>query len=155
MHPHDERKTLPHADNGCKVDDNPANRSTDMAKKKRKQTPKRKPRPQAAETPVFFLARQGHVQRLSIDVLGDGEKRKCWPVATTHEDAMRLIDFYGCRAEGVRPAQIGSVPGETVAGHCRMAIDEGCHFLLHCVGWTGDGKPMWKIAQLVDDRDAT
>lgn len=126
--------------------------NTDMAKKKRKQAPRRKPRPQTAEMAVFFLARQGHVQRLSIDVLGDGVERKCWPVATTHEDAMRLIDFYECRAEGVRPAQIGSVPGETVAGHCRMAIDEGCEFLLHCVGWTDDGKPMWKIAQLVDDR---
>ncbi len=129
------------ADRVCKVNDTPANRSTDMAKKKRKQAQKRKPRPQGT-TPRFFLARQGFVQRVMADPVGDGVMRKCWPVANTHDDAMRLVDFFKCRADGVRPAEFGSVQGETLEGHVEMALKEGCEFVICPVRWVDD-VPQW------------
>lgn len=110
-------------------------------KKKRKPTPKRKPRPRAA-APKFFLARQGYVQRVMADPIGDGVMRKCWPVANTHDDAMQLVDFFKMRDKGVRPAEFGSVQGETLDGHIQLALNEGCEFVICPVGWV-NGSPQW------------
>lgn len=107
-----------------------------MAKRKRR---KAHPRGQG---PKYFLVRQGSVQRVMADPLGDGVMRKCWPVAHSHEDAQRLIDFFKVRDKGVRPAEFGTVPGETMEGHITIALQEGCEFIITPAGWSEDGQPL-------------
>jgi hypothetical protein len=107
-----------------------------MAKRK-----KRKPQT-TGKVPRYFLARKGYVQRMMADPLGDGVLRKCWPVAKTHEDAQRLIDFLKVRDTGVRPAEFGTVPGETLEGHIQLALQEGCEFIVSPAGWGEDGQPI-------------
>jgi hypothetical protein len=92
--------------------------------------------------PRYFLARKGYIQRFMADPLGDGVMRKCWPVAKTHEDAQRLIDFLKVREDGTRPAEFGTVPGETIEGHIEVAVEEGCEFIVMPNGWTEDGQPI-------------
>ena len=122
---------------------------------KKKSTPKRRRRPNKTELPkgplrFFFLARQGFVQRYAVDVFGDGIKRKVWPIAHAHEDANRLVDYLGLRDRGIRPAEIGTVSGETFEGHLRLASDEECEFICAIAGWNEEGTPLWNVMRLAD-----
>jgi hypothetical protein len=114
-----------------------------MAKKRK---PRRRQRPQPKSGNDWILVRQGFVQRVTTDLLGDGVMRKCWPIASTWEDANKLVDFFKVREQGVRPAQIGSAEHEgvreTLEGHIAMALQEGCEFLIKPVAWV-DGMPKW------------
>ncbi len=95
------------------------------------------------EKPYFILVNRGLVQRLQCSV--NGRDAKCWPVARTHEDATTLARYFVKHADAdvtIRPALIGSVPGETLMGHISMALDEGCEYVLCPLAWD-DGKPMW------------
>jgi hypothetical protein len=123
-----------------------------MSKKKQPKRRRRPPRPGLPEGPLrfFFFARQGFVQRLEADIRGDGVTRKCWPIAHTHEDANRLVDFFGWRDKGIRPAEIGTVDGETISGHFRLAFEEGCEFVIACADWTEEGKPVWRLTKVAD-----
>lgn len=96
------------------------------------------------ENPYFILVNRGHVQRFMCSV--NGQDAKCWPVARTHEDAARLVRYFAGKhvdpAAAIRPAIIGSAPGETLTGHIYMALDEGCEYVLCPMAWD-DGKPVW------------
>ncbi len=106
-----------------------------MAKRRRK-------RPSSDNRPRYFIVRKGFIQRLMADPLGDGVVRKCWPVAKTHEDAQRLIDYLKVRDEGARPAEFGTVPGETLEGHIQAALEDGCDFIVMPTGWDETGHPV-------------
>jgi len=88
----------------------------------------------------YMLVRRGKVQR--IKVTKDGKPTLVWPVAETHADAKRLAIW--CGKPGVRVAQIGSVERETLEGHLRLAISEGCVAVCCVRDWAPDGSPLWK-----------
>jgi hypothetical protein len=98
----------------------------------------------------FMIVRQGHVQR--YDTEWRGERVRVWPIAENHVDAMRLCKLlekiHGKR--GLRPALIGSMEGETLEGHIRGAIEDGCIGMFCVDGWNADGHPTFKI-QLYDE----
>src|SRR4051812_35694777 len=86
-------------------------------------------------TETYMFVRNGLVQRLTT------QRGKRWPVAQTHTDAMRLAKWF--KPAGVRPALVGSVPSETLAGHITMALHEGCIGACCVMGWLEDGSPTW------------
>jgi hypothetical protein len=92
----------------------------------------------AGERDYFMIVSRGRVQRL------DASKRGpvFWPIAETHADARRLCEWFG--KPGIRPARIGSVPGETLEGHISLAIEDGCAAVGCVAGWAPDGSPTWK-----------
>jgi hypothetical protein len=79
---------------------------------------------------------------VKADPVGDGVSRKCWPVAHTHADALKLVDFFGLRSAGVRPAEISIYEDETLEISIGIASDEGCEFVICPVEWA-DGVPVW------------
>ena len=88
------------------------------------------------ERDFFIIVTKGRVQRYS------GIGGTIWPMAETHEDAARLCKWFG--RPGIRPARIGSVPGETLEGHIHLAIMDGCVAAGCVAGWHSDGSPRWK-----------
>jgi hypothetical protein len=87
----------------------------------------------------YMLVRKGFVQRLMFEK--DGIPAKAWPIADNLQDAKRLCKLFN--NPKIRPALIGSVEGETVAGHIRLAIEEGCFAVGRVKGWAEDGEPIW------------
>jgi len=86
-----------------------------------------------AKKEFYMLVRKGMVQRVNQPGIG-----KVWPVTETLEDAKRLARFF--KRKGLRPALIGSVPGETLEGHIQMAYEEGC-IAIAMFDWDPDGSP--------------
>lgn len=101
----------------------------------------------------YMLVRKGMVQRL-LGKNHDGQPAKVWPIAESHTDAWLLAKWFKAQSKStgdVRPAAIGSVNGETLEGHIKMAMDEGC-VACYCVsGWNTDGSPIWKWNSLVEN----
>jgi len=106
-------------------------------------------------TEVWMLVRRGVVQRYAgarfpcrtvngITIIE--QDTTCWPVAKSHDDALRLAKWTG--REGVRPAKIGSVPGETLEGHVRLALQEGISLMVIVSGWTKAGAPIWDLVSI-------
>lgn len=91
------------------------------------------------ESTMWMLVREGIVQYLETDI--DGKREKVWPVARTHEDAVKLAAHFG--KKGIVPAQIGSVQEETLKGHITLAIQQGCVGALVVQGWNDDGSPQY------------
>jgi hypothetical protein len=99
----------------------------------------------------YRLVRGGHVQRLRGRRPDTGEPAIAWPVAETHADATRLIEWvarhYGLsdaeRGE-LEVSRIGSVEGETIQGHIASAVKEGCIGACCVRDWQPDGSPVWK-----------
>jgi hypothetical protein len=108
-----------------------------MARKKKRRT---SDSGRGAHTPPkYMLVRQGFVQRLIVT--RDGQEVLVWPVTQTLADAKRLCEQL--QRPGVRPAEIGSAPGETLEGHIAMALEEGCVAACCVMGWQEDGSPEW------------
>lgn len=97
-----------------------------MAKKK---PMKRRKRP-APKTPRWFLVRQGFIQNMMADPVGDGTLRRCLPVFFTREDAQRFAHNGGLWEKGVRPAELGSVDGESLDTLLAAALKDGCEFIV-------------------------
>lgn len=87
-----------------------------------------------------ILVREGFVQRIMGEV--NGEPAKIWPIAESHADANRLARWL--KNPGVVAAQIGSVEGETLEGHVKIALEDGCEVIACVSGWNADGSPQWK-----------
>ena len=87
----------------------------------------------------YMLVRKGIVQHLSRTK--DGRTMKVWPLAKTQEDAQRLCEYL--KNQQVRPAKIGSIPGETNEGLIEMMLSEGCVGMCCVLGWEEDGSPKW------------
>jgi hypothetical protein len=86
----------------------------------------------------FMLVRKGRVQRYSVGAAGPS----IWPIAETFGDAKRLCEWFG--GPSVRAARIGSVSGESLEGHLKLAIEDGCVAVYCVAGWHEDGSPQWK-----------
>lgn len=89
----------------------------------------------------YMLVRKGLVQRMYVEFRG--ERVKAWPVVESVRDGKRLAKFMN--RKDVRPARIGSVEGEDLAGHIEMAINEDCRLTCCVSGWNEDGSPEWKF----------
>jgi len=91
----------------------------------------------------WMLMRKGRVQNFGGRHALTGEPARFLPVASTFEDAKRLADWMGDK--DIRPAQIGSVEGETLSHHISLSIEQGC-VATYCVdGWNNDGSPRWCV----------
>lgn len=94
---------------------------------------------------MFMLVKRGCCQRMQVSVRG--RPVKAWPVFDSLKAAQRFIEYYGF--EGVTVAEIGSVQGETLAGHVRMAVEDGCEIAINPRMWTEDGRPLFGYRPLV------
>ena len=111
---------------------------------------KRKPRPAPRREPVaedaapfWIMVRKGSVQRLPIT--HHGRPALAWPVADDDVKARRLARWLSDRnGKTIRAARIGSVQGETFAGHCALAVQERCVALCCVADFAADGSPVWR-----------
>lgn len=88
---------------------------------------------------IYMLVRRGHVQRYEIEA--GGREIKAWPIFTDRSLARRIADSMANRVgRTLTIARIGSIDGETVAGHARLAMAEDCTHVIWIHGW-GDGEP--------------
>jgi hypothetical protein len=83
----------------------------------------------------YMLVRNGRTTRW-----GNPNGTRLWPIAKTHEEAVRLKRYL--RAEDATVAKIGSVQGETLQGLIYLAIADGCVGACCPMGWNGD-EPQW------------
>ncbi len=88
----------------------------------------------------YMLVRRGKVQRAQHIHVGDKIGR-VWPVARTAEDALRLIRHW--KLKDTMPAMIGSLEGETLEGHIRLALEDRCLAAVCVMGWNDDGSPIF------------
>lgn len=96
-------------------------------------TPKRRKRPPAKQ-PRWFIVRRGFVQNYVIDAPG-GRHRTCVPLFTDRATCEAFIRGYMDGAKRLdeqhdaryRPAEIGTVEGETLAGVLAAAESDGVH----------------------------
>ena len=88
-----------------------------------------------------MLVREGVVQRMKLD-RGKGIE-VVWPIAQTLQDAVRLAGHLG-GDDAVAAARIGSVAGESIEKHVKLAIAEGCIGVCCVSGWKAGGEPRWK-----------
>ena len=86
----------------------------------------------------WIFVRKGFTQRLSAS------PGMMWPVAESHEKATQLLQHYGWDKQGIRVARIGSVEGETLQGHIRIAMEDGCLGVCCFDGLDNQGQPTWK-----------
>lgn len=93
---------------------------------------------QKEPTETWMLVRKGHPQRMKQ------RGGLVWPVARTQADAVKLAAFFVAKMQAdpsIRPARVGSMQGETLEGHIRLAIEEGCRSIVVVQGWNIDGSP--------------
>jgi hypothetical protein len=87
----------------------------------------------------YMFVRRGLVQRMPVII--NGESALVWPVARTHQDALKLSRNFN--VPGLRPALIGSIKGETLEGHLNLALYEGCVGMAVVDGWDRNDSPIW------------
>lgn len=90
----------------------------------------------------WMLVRQGKVQRMMATK--GGKPIKVWPIFETQADAMRMtMKMKNIDGGAVRPAMIGSIDGETLDGHIKMAIKEGCAAACCPQSFDDNDDPVW------------
>jgi hypothetical protein len=92
----------------------------------------------------YILVKSGVVQNTMVSGPA-GHPVKAFMVAESIDDANKLVDYLGVRSQGVRPALIGSVDGETLEGHLALAIEDGCELIICPQGWNDDKSPIWGV----------
>jgi len=89
---------------------------------------------------MFIIVKEGAVQRFHRN----GEL--WWPVFYTLEDAERFGKVFDCQDS---PSEIGSVEGESLESHVKLALADGCVGACNPLSWNDDGMPA--LAELLFD----
>lgn len=95
----------------------------------------------------WILIKKGKTQRLAGVEL-NGEQTRTLQIASSREDAKKLAAWHG--DPDITTALIGSIEGETLEGHIKIAMEDGCEVLAHVIGWNPDGSPEYRCARLVE-----
>lgn len=101
--------------------------------------------------PEWMLVRDGLIQNVMLDALGDGRMRRCIPLFYSHDDARSYIDD-DYWATGARPCQIGSLRSESDGMKENLStiitgasLLDRCEYAAVMESMTEDGDIQWRL----------